>query len=76
MSGEVTMDSEQEVIIETTAPIPFEELKKYFQNDKTRYIVDVENSELQGTKLLTYLGNLDIPIDIQCNNVRVKRFIF
>jgi hypothetical protein len=68
MSGEVTMDSEQEVIIETTAPIPFEELKKYFQNDKTRYIVDVENSELQGTKLLTYLGNLDIPIDIQCNN--------
>lgn len=59
------MGGSDAAIIETIAPIPFEELKKYFQNEQTQYIVDVEKSELQGTKLLTYLGNLDIPIDIR-----------
>ena len=65
----MTTDNEQvnEEIIHTSAPIPFDELKKYFQNDGVRYIVNVSTSELQGDKLLTYLGNLDIPIDIICD---------
>jgi len=71
MSGENTMDVEQEeVIIDTIAPIPFEELKKYFQNDNIKYIVDIEKSELEGQKLLTYLGNLDIPIDLSCSETK------
>lgn len=62
----MTIDNEQvnEEIIHTSAPIPFEELKKFFQNDGVRYIVNISTSELKGDKLLTYLGNLDIPIDI------------
>ncbi len=51
-------------IIETTAPINIDELKKYFINKNTTYIIDYEKSELQGEKLLTYLSNLDIPCDI------------
>ena len=51
--------------IETTAPIKIEELKKYFVDKETFYIIDYENSDLKGAKLLTYLSNLDIPSDIK-----------
>lgn len=51
-------------IINTTAPIAIEELKKYFVNKETFFVIDYENSDLKGQKLLTYLGNLDLPIDI------------
>lgn len=51
-------------IIETTAPIGIDELKKYFANKETVFIVDYANSELKGQKLLTYISNLDLPIDI------------
>lgn len=51
-------------IIQTTAPIPIEHLKEYFQDKNTRYIIDYGNSELKGEKLLVYLGNLDLPCDI------------
>jgi len=52
-------------IIETTAPIKIEELKKYFTDKDTFYLIDYANSDLKGTKLLTYLSNLDIPSDIK-----------
>jgi hypothetical protein len=52
-------------IIETTAPIKIEELKKYFADKETCYIINYEASELKGAKLLTYLSNLDIPCDIE-----------
>lgn len=52
-------------IINTIAPISIEELKKYFVNKDTKYIIDYKNSKLKGLKLLTYLSNLDIPCDIQ-----------
>jgi len=51
-------------IIETTAPISINELKKYFLNKELKYVIDYENSTLKGTKLLTYLSNLDLPCDI------------
>jgi hypothetical protein len=51
-------------IINTTAPIALDDLKKYFENKETRFIIDYQNSELQGDKLLTYLGNLDLPCDV------------
>jgi hypothetical protein len=52
-------------IIETTAPISIEELKKYFTNKDTFYIIDYSKSEMKGSKLLTYLSNLDLPVDIK-----------
>lgn len=52
-------------IIETTAPIKIEELKKYFADKETFYVIDYEASDLKGAKLLTYLSNLDIPSDIK-----------
>lgn len=52
-------------IIETTAPIKIEELKKYFVDKETFYLINYEESSLKGVKLLTYLSNLDIPCDIK-----------
>ena len=48
----------------TKAPISLEDLKLYFQDKSTRYLIDYANSDLKGEKLLTYLGNLDLPCDI------------
>jgi hypothetical protein len=54
--------------IKTTAPISIDDLKKYFVDKETKYIIDYNNSKLQGIKLLTYLSNLDIPCDIEIDN--------
>lgn len=57
-------------IVKTTAPISIENLKQYFTDKSTFYIIDYKNSTLKGAKLLTYLSNLDIPCDIDfadCN---------
>jgi hypothetical protein len=51
-------------IIKTTAPITIENLKKYFIDKSTLYIIDYKDSSLKGEKLLTYLSNLDVPCDI------------
>jgi hypothetical protein len=52
-------------VIKTTAPIAIDHLKEFFTNkDNTRFLIDYENSELQGSKLLIYLSNLDVPCDI------------
>jgi hypothetical protein len=48
----------------TTAPIAMEQLKEYFTNRETTYIIDAKESTLKGQTLLTYLSNLDIPCDI------------
>lgn len=51
-------------VIHTTAPISIENLKKYFTNKNTLFVIDYTASNLTGQKLLTYVGNLDIPVDI------------
>lgn len=51
-------------VIETTAPISIEELKKYFANKETFFVIDYAASELKGQKLLTYISNLDLPVDV------------
>lgn len=53
--------------VETVAPISIENLKKYFTDKTTFFIIDYKNSTLKGTKLLTYLSNLDVPCDISFN---------
>lgn len=58
-------------IVETTAPISIENLKKYFNDKTTFFVIKYKDSSLKGTKLLTYLSNLDIPSDIDftgCSN--------
>lgn len=51
--------------IDTIAPISIENLKEYFADNNTFFIIDYTNSSLKGNKLLTYLSNLDVPCDIK-----------
>ena len=54
-------------IVETVAPISIEDLKKYFADKTTFFLINYKDSSLKGAKLLTYLSNLDIPCDISVN---------
>ena len=51
-------------IIETKAPLELEQLKEYFTDKNVFYLINYEQSDLQGDMLLTYLSNLEIPCDI------------
>lgn len=53
--------------VETVAPISIENLKKYFTDKTTFFVIDYKESTLRGSKLLTYLSNLDVPCDIKCD---------
>ena len=52
-------------IVETSAPIKIEDLKKFFEDKTTFFFIDYAQSTLKGEKLLVYIGNLDIPCDIK-----------
>lgn len=53
-------------VIKTTAPIAIDHLKQFFTDrEGTSFLIDYENSELKGAKLLIYLSNLDVPCDIE-----------
>lgn len=51
-----------------------DDLKKYFLNKDTMYVIDYKNSSLKGKKLLTYLSNLEIPSDIDFSNCSEDEF--
>lgn len=53
---------------QVTAPLDIEDLKLYFEDKDTRYIIDYCGSDLKGDKLLVYLSNLELPCDIQIDN--------
>lgn len=53
--------------IKTTAPIQIEDLKKYFEDKTTFFVIDYTESSLKSDKLLTYISNLDIPCDVVVN---------
>jgi len=61
-------------VIYTIAPLPIDELKKYFINKDVVYHIDYDNSNLKGEKLLTYLGNLDLPCDISIDFSKQEHF--
>ena len=61
-------------LIKTTAPISIDSLKKYFSDKSVSYLIDYDNSSLKGQKLLTYLGNLDLPCDIQLDFTKEDHF--
>lgn len=50
------------------APLDIEDLKLYFEDKDTRYLIDYCESDLKGEKLLVYLSNLELPCDIQIDN--------
>jgi len=52
-------------MIETTAPISIDYLKKYFEDKETRFLIDYKKSDIQGEKFLVYLSNLDVPCDVK-----------
>jgi hypothetical protein len=56
-------------IVETIAPIAIEDLKKYFVDKSTLYIIDYSKSQIKEQKLLTYLSNLEIPCDIDLSKL-------
>jgi hypothetical protein len=51
-------------VIKSAAPIAIDDLKKYFTDKTTFYVIDYAQSKLKGSKLITYLSNLDLPVDI------------
>jgi hypothetical protein len=64
-------------IIHTSAPIAIQDLKKFFIDKSISYIIDYDTSTLKGQKLLTYLGNLDIPCNVTFdpeNNTHLELF--
>jgi hypothetical protein len=54
-------------ILNVSAPIAIEDLKKYFTDKTTFYNINYAESKLRGSKLITYLSNLDLPVDIELN---------
>jgi hypothetical protein len=50
---------------ETTAPLPIEEIKEYFQDKEITFLIDYENSKIAEKIFLTYVSNLDIPVDLK-----------
>jgi hypothetical protein len=60
--------------ITTTAPISLENLKKYYADKSTSYLIDYKNSTLKGQKLLVYLSNLDLDCDILIEEMNEEFF--
>lgn len=54
-------------LLNVSAPIAIEDLKKYFTDKTTFYNINYAESKLKGSKLITYLSNLDLPVDIELN---------
>lgn len=52
-------------VIKTIAPIAIDDLKLYFADKTISYLINYNDSSIHGEKLLTYLGNLDLPSDIE-----------
>lgn len=61
-------------IVRTPAPIAISELKKFFADKTVSYLIDYDESSLKGQKLLTYLGNLDLPCDIALDFKKPEHF--
>lgn len=52
-------------IKETVAPLPIESIKEYFHDKEIKFLVDYENSKISDKIFLTYVSNLDIPLDVK-----------
>lgn len=50
---------------EVTVPLQIEFIKEFFQDKEIKFLVDYNNSKIKDNVFLTYVSNLDIPIDIK-----------
>ena len=55
---------EQPEVKFTKVPFTIEEMKEYFVNKNKFFIINYKESELKGNRFLSYVGNLDIPFEI------------
>jgi len=51
-------------IVETILPIPIDDLKKFFEDKETFFIINLKDCSLSNDKILTYLSNINVPCDI------------
>lgn len=56
------------MIIETKAPIAIDLLKQYFLNTELSFDIVYEDSDLKGEQLLTYISNIDVPLNLKFND--------
>jgi hypothetical protein len=63
-------------IRETVAPLPIETIKEYFHDKEISFLVDYENSKIADKIFLTYVSNLDIPLDIKLRKDFPKEKLF
>ncbi len=63
-------------IRETVAPLPIETIKEYFHDKDISFLVDYENSKIADKIFLTYVANLDIPLDIKLRKDFPKEKLF
>jgi hypothetical protein len=54
-----------ELQVTVTAPLTAQDIRQHFQNPEIQFFIDCKNSRLKGSKLLTYLTNLDMPADVK-----------
>lgn len=52
-------------IREATVPLPIDSIKEFFQDKEIKFLIDYENSKIKDQVFLTYVSNLDIPIDLK-----------
>jgi hypothetical protein len=62
-------------VIETTAPISIDLLKEYFMDNSISFLINYDESEIKGEQLLTFISNIDIPIDIKFSNDTVHELL-
>jgi hypothetical protein len=62
------------MLLNVSAPISIDELKKYFLDKNISYVINYKESKIQGKKLLTYLSNLEIPCDIDFTGCSEEEF--
>ena len=53
----------------TKVPFSLEEMKEYFLDKNKFFIINYKDSELKGNRFLSYVGNLEIPFEIDYTGV-------
>ena len=55
-------------IRQVTVPLAIESIKEFFQDKEIKFIVDYDNSKIKNQIFLTYVSNLDIPVDLKISD--------
>jgi hypothetical protein len=58
------MDTNEIQVHVTTVPFSLDVMKEYFMNKNKFFIINYKESELKGNRFMSYVGNLEIPFEI------------